>query len=94
MYASVLLIKNEDVNFDELNARVSEQSERFKGFKGFVNAVIYSDKEKSEYGMTTVWQTKEDYEAFRNAEAPETREAIDKYGVRNIYYVNGYITAD
>ena len=93
MYASVLLVKNESVNWDELNERAQAQSDRLKSMKGFVCAVVYSDREKGEYGMTTVWDTKEDYEAFRDAEAPETREAITKYGVRNQYYVNAYITA-
>jgi heme-degrading monooxygenase HmoA len=94
MYASVLLLKYENLNWDELEKRAQEQSDRLKSMKGFVCAVVYSDREKSEYGMTTVWDTEEDYEAFRDAEAPETREAITKYGVRNQYNVNAYITAN
>ena len=62
MYASVLLVKNENVNWEELEEGVRGYSDQFKSMKGFVCAVIYSDKEKSEYGMTTVWETKEDYE--------------------------------
>jgi heme-degrading monooxygenase HmoA len=94
MYASVLLVKNENVNWEELEEGVRGYSDQFKSMKGFVCAVVYSDKEKSEYGMTTVWETKEDYEAFRNAETPERREGITTYGTRNQYNVNAYITAD
>ena len=94
MYASVMLVKPENLNADDIESRSQQQSERLKSLKGFVAAVTYTDEEKGELGMTTVWETKEDYEAFRNAEAPETKSAITNQGSRNLYTVRNFVTKD
>ena len=94
MYASVLLLKLENANYDEMNQVALRAPEDYKGQKGFVSAVYYSDKEKGEYGLTSVWETKEDLEASWDTLPSETKERVNKYGTMNVYYVNNAFSAD
>ncbi len=72
--------------------------ERLKGQKGFISAVRYSDEESNEYGNFTLWETKEDFDAYFNSLPSEMYErAMSLFAERpgrKIYYVDNYITSD
>ena len=54
-----------------------------------MSAIYYTDKEKDEYGSTTIWETKEDYEAFRNSLPAETMERLRAWS-REPYVLHTY----
>ena len=96
MYAAVTMVKMKPGHYDDMHAIATSAPNSLRAHKGFISAVYYSDKEKDEYGATTVWETKEDYEAFWNSVASQ---ATEQYGpmmrepaVMNGYLVNSYFT--
>ncbi len=63
------------------NEQMEEAAERgpatLKDKKGFKSAVYFSDKSRNEYGLMTVWETKEDFEAFRKSNPmPESARSL------------------
>ena len=93
MYAIVLLLKMPDANYDDMDALAKNAPKNYEGRKGFISAAYYSDKEKGEYGMTSVWETLEGLEAARSDRPPENQEMVKQYGVEYTYYVNNYFTS-
>jgi hypothetical protein len=93
MYAAVILLKLENANYDDMNKVALNAPDNYKGAKGFVNAIYYSDKEKGEYGAIAVYETKEDLEAHMESLPAASKENINKSGTFNIYYVNNAFSA-
>jgi len=92
MYAAVMMYKTEPGHYDQMHAAATRAPETLKSLKGFISAVYYSDKEKDDYGVTMVWETKEDFEAYWNSIPSEDWERakalMREPVVQNIYYVN------
>lgn len=90
MIAAVSMYKMEPGHYDEMLAIATRGPDIVKSVKGYISAVYYIDKEKEEYGSTTIWESKEDYEAFRNSIPTETMERLRTWSrepyVLNIYY--------
>ncbi len=97
MYAVVIQFKVKSGREDEAKAKASEILESFKGAKGFLGAVIYSDEETNEWRRTMIWETKEDQLACKNVLSPESEaEALDMVDgaiETKGYDVVGYVTA-
>jgi heme-degrading monooxygenase HmoA len=51
-------------NNDQMEKAAERGPATFKGKKGFKSAVFFSEKSRNEYGLMTIWETKEDYEAY------------------------------
>jgi len=94
MYATVIMMKNENLTYDEMIEMNLKATEKIKNFKGLVSAVYYADREKSEYGVTAIYETLEDLEASRNSRSPEVQDMVRKYGTENTYQVFNVITPD
>lgn len=47
-----------------------------KTAKGFKNETFLADDSTGEYGSLTLWESKEDIEAFRQAAAPHLQKAL------------------
>ncbi len=97
MYAVVIKFKVKSGSEDDAKAKAWEILESFKGVKGFLGAVIYSDEETSEWCRTIVWETKEDQLACKNVLSPESHaealEMVDGAIETMGYNVVGYVTA-
>ena len=98
MYANVGIFKIIPGNHEAM-VKISEQApERLGGHKGFKCAVFFSDKEKYEYGVITVWEGEEDYDNYLKSYSPEEMEKMmslfSETIVRNKYYVNEIYTSD
>lgn len=97
MYAAVIMMKLEPGHYDEMHAIATNAPERMRSMKGFISAVYYSDKEKDEFGTTTVWETKEDWEAYLNAIPSEMMDRLGTISTEpysmNTYYVDNAFSA-
>ena len=98
MYATLGIGKIVPGNHAAMLGFAEQSGERLKSQKGFKNAVFFSDEEKNEYGSLTVWETKEDYDAYIKSYSPEYIEKImllfTEIIVRDTYYVNKIYTSD
>ncbi len=96
MYATVVKFKVKQGREDGAKAKASEILESFKGVRGFLGAVIYSDGETNEWSRTMIWQTREDQVACKDLLSPESEaevlEMVDGPIERKGYDVVGYVT--
>jgi len=90
MIAAVSMYKMEPGHYDEMQAIAMRGPDITKTVKGCLCAIYYIDKEKEEYGSTTVWESMKDYEAFRNSLPAETMEKLTAWSIEpyvlNIFY--------
>ena len=77
MYAAVTMLKIKPENFEQINTAAKNAPKQYDGLKGFISAVYYSDKEKCEVGSTTLWETKEDFEAYWNPRFAATTDRVN-----------------
>jgi heme-degrading monooxygenase HmoA len=85
--AAVSMYRMYPGHYDEMHKIAIRGTDIVKHVKGCLGAVYYTDKEKDEYGSTTLWETKEDYEAFRNAIPVESLEVLKSWS-REPYVLN------
>ncbi len=89
MFAAVSMYRMKPGHFDEMQAIAVRGPNLVKTAKGCLSAIYYTDKDREEYGSTTIWQTEEDYEAFRNALPTETMEKLTSW-CREPYVLHTY----
>jgi hypothetical protein len=68
----------------------------FKGMKGFKSAVFFSDKARNEYGLMTIWQTKDNYDAFMKAYLADPKPRPWFAGTlfeERTFFVNNFFTS-
>ena len=94
MYATIILIKNENLKYEEFVEIVTKAKEKIKSFKGLISAYYYADREKREYGVTALYETLEDLEASRNSRSPEVGAMLGENITENTYEVFNVITPD
>ena len=87
MIAAVSMYRMYPGHYDEMHKIAEIGTEHVKQVKGCFGAVYYTDKEKDEYGSTTLWETIEDYEAFRNSIPIESLEILKSWS-REPYVLN------
>jgi len=85
--AAVSMYRMHPGHYDEMHKIAIIGTDLVKNFKGCRGAIYYIDKEKDEYGSTTLWDTMEDYEAFRNALPGESLEILKSWS-REPYVLN------
>jgi heme-degrading monooxygenase HmoA len=64
MYATLAIGIAVPGSYEQMNKIAEQNPAYFKGKKGFKSAVAFSDKSRNEYGLMTIWETKEDSEAY------------------------------
>jgi heme-degrading monooxygenase HmoA len=89
MFAAVSMYRMKPGHYEEMQAIATRGPNLVKSAKGCIGATYYTDKEKDEYGSTTIWESKEDYEAFRNSIPPETMERLRAWS-REPYVLHTY----
>ena len=94
MYLQLYLAKSEDVSYEDINQVAQNAPEAMKGVKGFINGIVFSNKDTNEFGSIGVFETKEDLEADWESRPQEAKDAVLKYGTRNVYYVNNAYSAE
>ena len=87
MIAAVSMYRMHPGHYDQMHDIAVIGTDLVKNFKGCLGAVYYIDKEKDEYGSTTLWETREDYEAFRNELSGESLDILKAWS-REPYVLN------
>ncbi len=64
MYASLVIYIAAPGSNEQMEKFAEQGPATLKGKKGFKSATYFSDKARNEYGMMTIWETKEDHDAF------------------------------
>ncbi|HEY95983.1 MAG TPA: hypothetical protein G4O15_13715 [Dehalococcoidia bacterium] len=90
MIAAVSLYRMKPGHYDEMIAIAINGPDIINNVKGCISAIYYVDREKEEYGSTTIWESIEDYEAFRNSLPAEKMQQLTEWSrepyVLSIYY--------
>ena len=94
MYLSLYLAKSEDVSYEDIDQMAQNAPEMMKGVKGYVNGIVFSNKDTNEFGVIGVFETKEDLEADWKSRTQEAKDGVMKYGTRSVYYVNRAYSAE
>ncbi|HEY95692.1 MAG TPA: hypothetical protein G4O15_12230 [Dehalococcoidia bacterium] len=76
MYAAITNLKLKPEHFDRVTTSAKNAPERFKVQKGFVRGIYYRNREKNDFGSITVWETKEDFEAYWDSIPAEENERV------------------
>ncbi len=64
MYASLAIFIAVPGSNEQMEKIAERGPASLKGMRGFKSATYFSDKSRNEYGLMTVWETKDDYDAF------------------------------
>ncbi|MBN2077286.1 MAG: antibiotic biosynthesis monooxygenase [Dehalococcoidales bacterium] len=90
MIAAVSLYRMKPGHFDEMATKAINGPELVNNVKECISAIYYVDKDKEEYGSTTIWESIQDYQAFRDALPGETMKQLTEWSrdpyILNIYY--------
>jgi heme-degrading monooxygenase HmoA len=89
MIAAVSLYRMKPGHYDEMATIAINGPDIVNNVKGCISAIYYIDKEKEEYGSTTIWESLEDYEAFRKLLPVEKMQQLTEWS-REPYVLNIY----
>ncbi len=64
MYASLAIFIAVPGNNEQMEKIAERGPASLKGMRGFKSATYFSDKSRNEYGLMTIWETKDDFDAF------------------------------
>ena len=76
-------------HYEEMHAIATRGPNLANTAKGCISATYYTDKDNDEYGSTTIWETRKDYESFRNSIPAETMERLKEWS-REPYVLHTY----
>jgi len=99
MYASLEIFIGVPGIYDHAAETAANAPELYKGKKGFKSAVCFSDKERNEYGLLTIWDRKADHDAFvKSIPAARLKEIRSRMAgtlfEQRTFYVNNFFSAD
>ena len=101
MYALLVIFEYNPEAYEGILRILEQGPEALKVKKGFKSGIYFSDKEKHEFGAMTIWETKEDCDAYEKSSLP-TSEVGKMFAPliagpifhRRAFYVDNFFSAD
>jgi len=75
MFARLFQFTIDPAQWDAVERLADGSNEAMRTARGFQSATFYGDRETGECGSLSIWDTRENLEAFATASAPRMKEA-------------------
>lgn len=101
MYALLVILRSVPEKWQEWDKVRERGPAALKAMKGFRSGIYFSDNEEHEFGAMTIWETKEDCDAYEKSSSPTSEIAkllapliAGPVFHRRSFYVDNFFSSD